>query len=124
MVMKKKNKYLIKFIYFSSFSSRYGREDLSRQAICLYLAGGAAGGSKAAGGAKAAFAMFQQKDVAAGGTGKVSRYFKKNKNKFILNKSLVNKVLVHQLTQRVSKNVFCHGVNTVLRGTKYVEYVI
>jgi predicted nucleic-acid-binding protein len=68
--------------------------------------------------------MFQQKDVAAGGTGKVSRYFKKNKNKFIPNESLVNKVLVHQLIQRVSKNVFYHGVNTVLRGTKYVEYVI
>ena len=32
------------------------------------------GGPGAAGGAKAAFSMFQQKDVAAGGTGKVSRY--------------------------------------------------
>jgi len=35
----------------------------------LYISGGAA-----AGGSKAAFAMFQQKDVAAGGTGKASRY--------------------------------------------------
>jgi hypothetical protein len=35
----------------------------------LYISGGAAGGSKAA------FAMFQQKDVASGGTGKVSRYY-------------------------------------------------
>jgi hypothetical protein len=32
------------------------------------------GGANAAGGSKAAFAMFQQKDVAAGGTGKASRY--------------------------------------------------
>jgi hypothetical protein len=32
------------------------------------------GGAAAAGGSKAAFAMFQQKDVAAGGTGKASRY--------------------------------------------------
>ncbi len=35
---------------------------------CIF-SGGAAGG-----GSKAAFAMFQQKDVAAGGTGKASRY--------------------------------------------------
>lgn len=34
-----------------------------------YISGGAAGGSKAA------FAMFQQKDIAAGGTGKATRYF-------------------------------------------------
>jgi hypothetical protein len=42
----------------------------------LSFSGGhsAAGGSKAPGSSKAAFAMFQQKDVAAGGTGKVSRY--------------------------------------------------
>jgi hypothetical protein len=32
------------------------------------------GGPGAAGGSKAAFSMFQQKDVAAGGTGKASRY--------------------------------------------------
>lgn len=38
------------------------------------LFGSSAGGrGGAAGGSKAAFAMFQQKDVAAGGTGKVSR---------------------------------------------------
>jgi len=34
--------------------------------------GGASGGAKAAGSSKAAFAMFHNKDVEAGGTGKVS----------------------------------------------------
>lgn len=43
------------------------------------------GGAGAAGSSKAAFAMFQQKDVAAGGTGKVSRYSRKDiMNKFRL----------------------------------------
>ena len=46
----------------------------------FYLTGGAAGGAKPGGSSKAAFAMFQQKDVAAGGTGKVSRYFENPKS--------------------------------------------
>lgn len=40
----------------------------------LDFVGGAGGAAKPGGASKAAFAMFQQKDVAAGGTGKVSRY--------------------------------------------------
>lgn len=42
--------------------------------VRLNFVGGAGGAARPAGGSKAAFAMFQQKDVAAGGTGKASRY--------------------------------------------------
>jgi hypothetical protein len=38
--------------------------------MMAYISGGP---GAAGGGSKAAFAMFQQKDVASGGTGKVSR---------------------------------------------------
>jgi hypothetical protein len=55
--------------FFLKFSSRY------EWATICYLNSfdEYQGGANAAGGSKAAFSMFQQKDVAAGGTGKVSR---------------------------------------------------
>lgn len=59
------------FFFCLIFSSRYDRKKIVR--IFLTFFHPFEGGAHAAGGSKAAFSMFQQKDVAAGGTGKVSR---------------------------------------------------
>lgn len=67
----KKNVIFVLFIMkknrFSMFSSRYDRKRIFKAEAHRFVLGGASS-------SKAAFSMFQQKDIAAGGTGKVSRY--------------------------------------------------
>ena len=59
--------FFVKKNRFSMFSSRYGPKEDFKDKTHRFVLGGASS-------SKAAFSMFQQKDIAAGGTGKVSRY--------------------------------------------------
>ena len=83
------------------------------------------GGPGAAGGSKAAFAMFQQKDIAAGGTGKVSRYSSMKAEKLRMSKHLKHLVIkdwLHRRIHRVLKNVFLHGVSKALKDIRCILF--
>lgn len=75
-------------------------------------------GTNAPNSSKAAFAAFQQKDVAAGGTGKASRYNFPHCKDRCKTRFSVTKVPLHPAIQQPSKNVFLFGANNRQKAIK------